>query len=158
MEPIVRAALEKTSVRTSTGLKFFFSRDLNTNDNSLILTTSGQHGKQWKLWWTNFILASWKHLELEEPRDDYREFLELSAFISQRCFWSCKSNASPHASGTLQDGQSYLRDKDVLVPWPNQIDNARTKWSSLYSLSVLIHLRAWMVPVVVPLNDFRPTV
>ena len=56
-----------------------------------------------------------KHFELEEPRDDYRKFLELSAFISQRCSWSCHSNASPHASGTL-DGQSYLRDKDVLVP------------------------------------------
>ena len=48
-----------------------------------------------------------KHLELEEPRDDYREFLELSAFISQRCFWSCNSNAIPHALGTLR-GQSYL--------------------------------------------------
>ena len=66
----------------------------------------------------------------------------------------------PHASGTL-DGQSYLCDKDVLVPWPIQIDNARTKCYSLYCLSVLIHLRAWMsaqLPVVVPLNDFRPTV
>src|SRR6218665_2199049 len=39
--------------------KFFFSRGLNTNDSSLILTTSGQHGKQWKPWWTNFILTSW---------------------------------------------------------------------------------------------------
>src|SRR6218665_304489 len=65
-----------------------------------------------------------KHLELEEPRNDYRGFLELSAFISQRCSWSCNSNASLHASGTLKD-QSYLRDKDVLVPWPIQIDNAR---------------------------------
>src|SRR6218665_2922929 len=76
--------------------------------------------------------------------------LELSAFISQRCSWSCNSNASLHASGTL-DGQSYLRDKDVRVPWPIQIDNARTKWYSLYSLSVLIHIRAWMpaqLPVV----------
>jgi len=45
-----------------------------------------------------------KHLELEEPRDDCREFLELSAFISQRCSWSCNLNASLHASGTL-DGQ-----------------------------------------------------
>src|SRR6218665_4059580 len=84
-----------------------------------------------------------KHLELEEPSDDYREFLELSAFISQRCSWSCNSNSSPHALGMLDD-QSYLRDKDVLVPWPIQIDNSRTKWYSLYSLSVLIHLRAWM--------------
>src|SRR6218665_1810832 len=52
-----------------------------------------------------------------------------------------------------------LRDKDVLVLWPTQIDNARTKWSSLYSLSVLIHLRALMpaaLHVVVPLNDFIP--
>src|SRR6218665_78888 len=101
-----------------------------------------------------------KHLELEESRDDNREFLELSAFISQGCSWSCNSNASPHASGAL-DGQSYLLDKDVIVPWPIQIDNARTKWYSLYSLSVLIHLRAWMpapLPVVAPLTDFRPTV
>lgn len=101
-----------------------------------------------------------KYLELEEPRDDYRGFLELSAFISQRCSRSCNPNASPHASGTL-DGQSYWRDKDGLVPWPIQVDNARTKWYSLYSLSVLIHLRAWMpaqLPVVVPLNDIRPTV
>ena len=71
-----------------------------------------------------------KYLELEEPRDDYRGFLELSAFISQRCSWSCNPNDSLHASDTL-DGQSYLRDKDVLVPWPIQIDNARTKWYSL---------------------------
>src|SRR6218665_1309075 len=69
--------------------------------------------------------------------------LELSAFISQRCSWSCNSNASLHASGTL-DGQSYLRDKDVLVMWSIQIDNARTKFYSLYSLSVLIHIRAWL--------------
>src|SRR6218665_288417 len=66
-----------------------------------------------------------KYLELEESRDDYRQFLELSAFISQRCSWSSNSNASLHASGTM-DGQSYLRDKDVLIPWPIKIDNART--------------------------------
>src|SRR6218665_1298121 len=45
--------------------------------------------------------------------------------------------------------------------WPIQIDNARTKWYSLHSLSVLIHLRDWMpapLPVEVPLNDVRPMI
>src|SRR6218665_1883988 len=79
--------------------------------------------------------------------------------MNERCSRSCNSNASLHASSTL-DGQGYLRDKDVLVPWPIQIDNARTKCYSLYSLFILIHLRVWIpaqLPVVVPLNDFRPT-
>src|SRR6218665_1366449 len=39
--------------------KFFFSEDLKKNDSLLTLTTSGQHGMQWKPWWTNFILTSW---------------------------------------------------------------------------------------------------
>ena|SRR6218665_1249834 len=106
-----------------------------------------------------------KHLELEEPRDDYlhdvyREFRELSAFISQSCSRSCNSNASPHASGTLY-GQSYaikmfLFRGQLKFTTPEQ----SVSWYSLYSLSVLIHLRAWIpapLPVVVPLNDFRPT-
>src|SRR6218665_1447823 len=57
MEPIVGAAFELSELLQAP--KFFFSRNLNTNDNSLILTTSGQHEKQWKPWCTNFILTSW---------------------------------------------------------------------------------------------------
>src|SRR6218665_2890584 len=59
--------------------KFFLSRDLNTNDNSLILTPSLQHGKQWKPWWTNFILTAWNLprniYNLKNPEMTIEDFL-----------------------------------------------------------------------------------
>jgi len=121
MEPIVRAAYEKTPVRTSTGPEILlfkrFKHKIYWQFVDLDNLRAARKAAETLLdqFYSRILEFAKKHLELEEPRNDYREFLELSAFISQRCSWSCNSNASFHASGTL-DGQSYLRDKDVLVP------------------------------------------
>src|SRR6218665_2256889 len=144
MEPIIGAAFEMTPVRTSRGPEILLFKRFKHKYQFVDLDNFRAARKAVETlvdqFYSHILEFAKKYLELEEPRDDYRGFLELSAFISQRCSWSCNSNASLHASSTL-DCQSYLRDKDALFPWLIQIDNARTKCYSLYSLSVLIHLR-----------------
>src|SRR6218665_668428 len=165
IEPIVGAALEMTPVRTSTGPEILLFKRFKHKWQFVDLDNFRAARKAVETlvdqFYSHILEFGKKYLEHEEPRDDYREFLELSAFtcISERCPWSCNPNDSLHATGTL-DGQSYLLGKDGLVPWPIQIDNARTKWYSLYSLSVLVQFQAWMpaqLPVVVPLNEAMPT-
>ena len=103
-----------------------------------------------------------KYLELEEPRDDYRGFLELSAFISHRCSWSCNiqmpvpMHRARWMAKVIYTIIMFLFRVQFKLTTPEQNGIRYT-----LCLFQFIFDPAWMpapFPVVVPLNDFRPTV
>lgn len=166
MELVVGAAFEKTAVGTSTGPEILIFKRFKEQwlfvDQDRFQVASTDHSVETMVapFRTDIIEFAKTHLQSKQPRDDYREFLELSIlFLGDVPVRGVRFQVP----GAMHRARWMAKVIYAIKMWlfrgqfkmtPSEERGIR----EVATFSVLVHLRAWMTAPLTaeaPLNDFR---